>query len=153
MRYWLMKSEPTTFSIDDLASRPGQTEPWDGVRNYQARNYMRDGMQLGNRIFFYHSNCPTPGIVGLASIASTAYPDPSQFNSSSPNYDPTSRPGNPRWGMVDVRFNRKLKRILSLSELRQHADQLDGFALLERGNRLSIMPVEPAHWEYILGLE
>lgn len=153
MRCWLMKSEPTSFSIGDLASRPGQTEPWDGVRNYQARNYMKNAMHTGDRAFFYHSNCQNPGIVGLMSIASEAYPDPSQFNSSSPHYDPASLRGNPRWVMVDVRLNRRLKRILSLSELREHADQLDGFALLKRGNRLSIMPVEPGHWEYILGLE
>lgn len=153
MHYWLMKSEPTTFSIDDLASRPKQTEPWDGVRNYQARNFMRDRMHTGDRAFFYHSNCPVPGIVGLAIIASAAYPDASQFDPNSPHYDPTSLLDNPRWLTVDVCLDRRFKRILSLSELRQHANQLGGLALLQQGNRLSVLPVSPAHWEYILGLE
>ena len=153
MRYWLMKSEPTTFSVDDLATRPEQTEPWDGVRNYQARNFMRDQMHPGDRVFFYHSNCATPGIVGVAHISSAAYPDPSQFNPNSRYYDPASNEEKPKWVMVNVCLDRRLKRILSLPELRQHATQLDGLALLKRGSRLSIMPVEPAHWKYILGLE
>lgn len=153
MAYWLMKSEPETFSIDDLALRPNQTEPWDGVRNYQARNFMRDGMEIGDHVFFYHSNCAEPGIVGLARVASRAYPDPSQFNPGSPYYDPASSPEAPRWYLVDVRFERKLQRNITLNELRRHDDELKGLPLLAKGSRLSVMPVRPEHGDYILALE
>ena len=148
--HWLMKSEPDTFSIDDLASRG--REPWDGVRNYQARNFMRDGMRIGDGVFFYHSNCAEPGIVGLAEVVSDAYPDPSQFDPASKYFDPASTRGQPRWMLVDVKFVRKLKRTISLDELKGH-DALLAMPLLRKGNRLSVMPVDAAEWAYILDLE
>jgi predicted RNA-binding protein with PUA-like domain len=150
MHYWLMKTEPDAFSIDDLA-RVG-TEPWTGVRNYQARNAMRDGMAVGDGVLFYHSSCAEPGIVGIAQVASEAYPDPTQFDRRSPYHDPASRPEQPRWMLVDVRFVRKLARTITLAELRQQP-QLDGFALLQRGTRLSVLPVTKAQWMAILALE
>ncbi|ROH93331.1 EVE domain-containing protein [Stagnimonas aquatica] len=152
-RFWLMKSEPETFSIDDLKKRPKKTEPWDGVRNYQARNFMRDQMQVGDGVFFYHSNCEVPGIYGLAEIASTAYPDPTQFDPQHHHYDPGSKPEEPRWLLVDVRYQRHLKRPITLETLRQHEKQLQGLAVIARGNRLSVMPVRPEHWQAILALE
>lgn len=151
MAYWLMKSEPDVFGIDDL-ERKGR-EPWDGVRNYQARNFMRDEMQIGDGILFYHSNAKPPGIAGIARVASTAYPDPTQFDPNSKYYDADSKPDNPRWQLVDIAFERKLARYLSLDELKQHADALVDFPLLRKGNRLSVMPVAEAHWNYILQLE
>lgn len=154
MLYWLMKSEPDAFSIDDLRDRPKQTEAWDGIRNYQARNFMRDRMQPGDRAFFYHSNCDQPGIVGLMEIASTAYPDPTQFDPDSKYFDPKSTPEQPRWQLVDVRYERHTRRNISLKELKTHADgELAGMKLLAKGNRLSIMPVAEAHWQFILSLE
>ncbi len=153
MNHWLMKSEPDTFSIDDLATRPRKTEAWDGVRNYQARNFIRDGMKVGDRVFFYHSNCAEPGIAGLAKIVSTAYPDPTQFIKGHAHEDPTARPEEPRWFLVDVKFERKLKRVITLNELREHEAMLHGFQLIMRGNRLSVMPVRPEHFAYILSLE
>lgn len=153
MAYWLMKSEPEAFSIDDLARRPRQTEPWDGVRNYQVRNMMRDQMQPGDEAFFYHSNCEVPGIYGLMTIASRAYPDPTQFDPGHPHYDPGSKPEEPRWLLVEVRYQRKLRRALSLAELRTHERKLKGLQLLAPGNRLSVMPVRPEQWAYILALE
>ncbi|WP_119718963.1 EVE domain-containing protein [Cognatilysobacter tabacisoli] len=151
-RYWLMKSEPDTFSIDDLARV--RVEPWNGVRNYQARNFMRDGMQVGDGVLFYHSSTDVPGVVGTATIASTAYPDPTQFDPKSDYHDPKSRREEPRWLLVDVAFDRKLKRTVSLDELKQHADRLgEEFALIRRGNRLSILPVTAAQWKFILSLE
>lgn len=152
MRYWLMKSEPSEFSIDDLSRRPGQTEPWDGVRNYQARNMMRDEMKRGDGVLFYHSNCALPGIVGLAEIAREAYPDPTAFEPGHPHFDPKSRPESPTWLMVDVRFVRKFRRTIPLAELRAHPE-LQGLTLLRKGNRLSVMPVSPAHWQFLLSLE
>ena len=152
MNYWLMKTEPTAFSIDDLEHRPLQTEPWDGVRNYQARNMMRDGMKVGDEVFFYHSNCETPGIVGIAKIAREAYPDTTAFDPEHPHYDPGSDPSTPRWLMVDVQFVRKLSRTITLTELKDRPE-LEGLALIRRGNRLSVMPVSEAHWHFILGLE
>ena len=152
MKYWLMKSEPEEFSIDDLKSRPGKREPWDGVRNYQARNMMRDEMKKGDRIFFYHSNCQVPGIVGIAKVVKESYPDPTAFDPQDRHYDPKSDPDNPRWYLVDVGFVKKFKRTLSLAELREQEQALEGFALLRRGNRLSVMPVDEAHWQHILGL-
>lgn len=149
-RYWLMKSEPDEFSIDALARV--NSEPWSGVRNYQARNFMRDGMQIGDGILFYHSNCAEPGVVGLAEVASEAYPDPTQFDKRSDYHDPGSKPEEPRWLMVDVSFRRKLKRTISLVELKGR-EELEDFALVRRGNRLSVMPVTPAQWKFILGLE
>ena len=152
-QYWLMKTEPDTFSIDDLKARPKQTEPWDGVRNYQARNSMRDQMKVGDGVLFYHSSCEVPGIYGLAEIASAAYPDPSQFNPKSKYYDAGARPEEPRWYLVDVKYQRHLRRPLTLEELRQHEQQLQGMALLQRGSRLSVQPVRPEHWKHVLSLE
>ncbi len=154
MRYWLMKSEPDAFSIDDLKNAPGRKTHWDGVRNYQARNYMRDDMSKGDLVFFYHSNCEVPGIVGIAEITSkSAYPDHTAFDPKDHHFDPRSDPENPTWLMVDIRYKRKTRRVISLSELKQHDDRLQGFALIRRGNRLSVMPVEKEHWDFILGLE
>jgi len=152
MNYWLLKSEPDVFGIDDLERRPNQIEPWDGVRNYQARNMLRDQMQVGDLAFFYHSNCEVPGIVGIMEIARAGYPDPTQFDPESKYYDPASKPDNPRWYLVDVRFKRRLARTISLAELKDRPE-LAGFALTRRGNRLSVMPVGTAEWEFILGLE
>lgn len=148
MRYWLMKSEPDTFSIDDLARRPGQIEPWDGVRNYQARNMMRDEMKRGDLAFFYHSNCVPPGIVGIMSIHREGYPDDSAFDPDDPHYDPKSSPDKPRWFRVDVRFVRKFQRKVTLDELRSHAT-LRNMMVLRPGSRLSITPVTAAEWKYI----
>lgn len=150
-QYWLMKSEPDEFSIDDLA-RVG-TEPWTGVRNYQARNFMWKQMRVGDGVFFYHSNAAVPGIHGLARVVSTPYPDPTQFEPGSDYFDPKSRREEPRWWLVDVGFERKLARAISLDELRGHAGALDDFPLLRRGNRLSVLPVTAAQWKYILTLE
>ncbi|MGH8461710.1 MAG: EVE domain-containing protein [Stenotrophobium sp.] len=153
MAYWLMKSEPESFSIDTLAQRPDQTEAWDGVRNYQVRNMMRDQMKAGDLALFYHSSCDEPGIYGVMRIASNAYPDPTQFDPKHHHYDPASQPQEPRWLLVDVKFKRKLKRPVLLSELRAHEHQLKGLAILARGSRLSVVPVQKAHWDFILGLE
>lgn len=150
-RYWLMKSEPDAFSIDDL-ERVG-TEPWNGVRNYQARNNMRQ-MQVGDGVLFYHSSCDVPGIVGTATVASEAYPDPTQFDRKSDYFDPRSTREEPRWSLVDVAFERKFKRTIPLDEIRQHADALgEEFALIRRGSRLSVLPVTPAQWKLLRSLE
>ena len=148
MRYWLMKSEPSEVSIDDLAAAPKQTVAWFGVRNYQARNFMRDQMRLGDRAFFYHSSCPEPGIAGICEVTTAAYPDETQFDASGKYYDAKSTPENPRWLNVDVKLIRKT-RLVSLSELREHAALAD-MLVLRRGNRLSITPVDPAHWKFIV---
>ena len=148
--YWLMKSEPDAFSIDDLKRK--KQEAWDGVRNYQARNYIRDGMRVGDKVFFYHSNCAEPGIVGIATVATDAYPDPSQFDPKSKYFDPGSSRDNPRWLLVDVKFAKKLKRTITLKEL-QTDPALDGMVLVRKGSRLSVQPVDAGHWEHILGLE
>lgn len=153
MKYWLIKSEPDAFSIDDLKNAPGKKDHWDGVRNYQARNFMRDDMAKGDPVFFYHSNCKEPGIVGIAEVASGAYPDHTAFDSNTKYFDPKSDPDNPRWMMVDVRYKRKTRRLISLSEIKEHADRLEGFPLVRRGNRLSVMPVSKDHWDFILSLE
>ncbi|MAP12359.1 MAG: EVE domain-containing protein [Gammaproteobacteria bacterium] len=149
---WLMKSEPDEFGIDDLKACPKKTEPWDGVRNYQARNMMRDEMRKGDRIFFYHSNCAEPGIVGIAKVAREGYPDPTAFDPEDKHYDPKSDPDNPRWFLVDVKYVRKTKRAISLQELKLHPE-LEELALVRRGNRLSVMPVSDEHWDFILSLE
>jgi len=148
-QYWLMKSEPETFSIDDLKERPGGREPWDGVRNYQARNFMRDEMKIGDPVLFYHSNCNPPGIVGLAEIASEPYPDPTAFDRNSKYFDEKSDPGNPRWFLVDVKFVRKFGGIVSLADLKAD-DALSEMKVLQRGNRLSITPVEKREFERIM---
>jgi predicted RNA-binding protein with PUA-like domain len=151
-RYWLMKSEPDVFSIDDLA-RVG-TEPWTGVRNYQARNFMRDGMQVGDGVLFYHSNATPPGIAGTATVASAAYPDPTQFDPDSEYYDPKATREQPRWHLVDVAFERRLKRTVTLDEIRAQADALgEDFPLIRRGTRLSVLPVTAAQWRHLLSLE
>lgn len=150
MKYWLMKSEPDVFGIDDL-ERMGR-DRWEGVRNYQARNMMRDEMRLGDLAFLYHSNCDEPGVVGVMKIVQEGYPDPSAFDRNSKYYDPKSSPDAPRWYMVDVAFERRLRRTITLAQLKS-SDALDGFALVRRGNRLSVIPVEPLYWRYILSLE
>ncbi|MDN7945126.1 EVE domain-containing protein [Burkholderia multivorans] len=147
MQFWLMKSEPDEASIDDLAHAPQRTLPWTGVRNYQARNFMRDTMKIGDGVLFYHSSCPEPGIAGLAEVASTPYPDPTQFDPKSPYYDPKSSPESPRWLLVDVRFVKKTP-LVSLAALREH-DELGDMRVLARGNRLSITPVTRAEWKFI----
>lgn len=150
-RHWLMKSEPGDFSIDDL-HRVG-TEPWTGVRNYQARNFMRQ-MQVGDGVLFYHSNCEVPGIYGLAEVASAPYPDPTQFKRKSKYFDPKATPEQPRWDLVDVRYERHLARPLPLEEIRGHADALgEDFALVRKGSRLSVLPVTAAQWKLLLSLE
>ena len=145
-----MKSEPNAFSIDDL--KRAKTEHWDGVRNYQARNMLRDQMRQRDLAFFYHSNCEVPGIVGIMQIVRESYPDFTALDPQSPYYDPKSSDANPRWFMVDVRYQRKLKRIISLQELKTHPE-LQELALVRKGNRLSIMPVTEQQWDYILTLE
>ncbi len=152
MNYWLMKSEPDAFGITDLYNRPMHTEHWDGVRNYQARNMMRDDMKLGDLAFFYHSNCAEPGIVGIVEIAREGYPDFSAFDLNDKHYDPKSDPAHPRWIMVDVKHVRTLARTITLRELKEKPELAD-FPLVKRGNRLSIMPVSREQWELILALE
>lgn len=151
MNYWLMKSEPSEFGIDDLILRPNQTEPWDGVRNYQARNMLRDAMQLGDQVFFYHSNCEIPGIVGIAEIVKVGYPDDNAFDPNDKHYDPKSTPEKPIWYKVDVKFVQKFARTISLKELKAHP-ALQELALVRRGNRLSINPISPEQWAVILSL-
>ncbi len=151
MAYWLMKSEPNEYSIDDLEHDPKGWEHWDGVRNYQARNFMRE-MKVGDRVFFYHSNTEVPSIVGIAEVCREAYPDHTAFDPEDKHYDPKSDPDKPRWFMVDVRFLEKFPRTISLRELKEHAEVLGDFALLRKGNRLSVMPVSEAQWNTILGL-
>ena len=148
MRYWLMRSEPSDVSIDDLAGFPNQTVDWYGIRNYQARNFMRDEMRVGDGVLFYHSSCAEPGIAGLAEVHSTSYPDPTQFDRKSPYYDPKSIPENPRWLLVDVQAKAKT-RLVGLPELREHPE-LSDMIILRRGNRLSITPVTTAEWKFIV---
>jgi predicted RNA-binding protein with PUA-like domain len=148
MRFWLMKSEPDEFSIDDLAAAPRQTTAWIGVRNYQARNFMRDDMRVGDRAFFYHSSCPAPGIAGVVEICAAAHPDASQFDGASPYFDAKSTREAPRWVCVDVRLREK-SRLVGLAELRT-APGLADMVILRRGNRLSITPVTAAEWKVVL---
>ena len=149
MAFWLMKSEPEECSIDDALAAPGATVPWTGVRNYQARNFMRDAMQIGDGVLFYHSSCAEPGIVGLARVASEIYPDPTQFDPASPYFDPKSSPAQPRWLLRDVQALKKT-RLIGLPELRA-TPELDEMGVLQRGSRLSITPVSEAHWRIITG--
>ncbi len=151
MRYWLIKSEPDVFGFDDLKKAPHQTTPWEGVRNYQARNFMRDDMKKGDLAFFYHSNATPPGIAGIAKVVSAPYPDPSQFNPKSEYCDSNSKPDNPRWILVDFQYVKPLKRFLTLDELKQQPALAD-MMVLRKGNRLSITPVEKVHWDYIMDL-
>lgn len=152
MKYWLMKSEPDAFSIDDLRRAKGKKDHWDGVRNYQARNMMRDDMKKGDMAFFYHSNCQEPGIAGIMKVVREGYPDHTAFDRRSKYHDPKSDPGNPRWFMVDVQFVRKLSRVITLAELKEQP-KLEDMPLVRRGNRLSIMPVSKKQWDIILGME
>ena len=154
MRYWLMKTEPSTFGVQHLAAAPGRTSAWDGVRNYQARNMLRDEMQRGDQAFMYYSSCEVPGIVAIMQIVKSGYPDPTAFDRKNHHYDPGSDPAKPRWFMVDVQLKRRLARTITLEELRAHAGkELKGMQLLRAGNRLSVTPVEAAHWKFILSLE
>jgi len=148
MNYWLMKSEPDAFSFEDLKSRPNQTEPWDGVRNYQARNFMRDEMKVGDQVLFYHSNTKPPGVVGIAEVASKPYPDPTAFDRKSKYYDAKSDPENPRWMLVDVKFKQDLKRQIPLDEMKS-MPELSDMRVLQRGNRLSITPVTKAEFQAV----
>lgn len=152
MNYWLMKSEPDVFGINDLYNKPNQTEHWDGVRNYQARNMMRDAMKLGDQVFFYHSNCEQPGIAGIMEVAKEGYPDFTAFDPDDIHFDPKSDPARPSWMMVDVKYVRTLSRTITLKELKLQPELAD-MTLLRRGNRLSIMPVSKKEWHYILSLE
>ncbi|MCB9638075.1 MAG: EVE domain-containing protein [Myxococcales bacterium] len=150
-RYWLMKSEPDAFSFDDLRSRPKATSPWDGVRNYQARNFMRDQMQVGDRVLFYHSNANPPGVAGVAEIVSSSYPDPTQFDPKSKYFDPKSSEESPRWFLVDVRALKELPCFVPLAELRKESALVD-MLLLQRGSRLSITPITESHYRHIVGM-
>ena len=150
MRYWLMKSEPSDVSIDDLAAMPNQTVAWYGVRNYQARNFMRDQMKVGDKVLFYHSNCEEPGIAGLAEVSALAYPDETQFDPKNKYFDPKATRETPRWMNVDVKLAKKT-RLVSIKELRSHPE-LANMRILQKGNRLSITPVDPKEYNFILGL-
>ncbi|MFN9123827.1 MAG: EVE domain-containing protein [bacterium] len=150
MRHWLMKSEPDVFGIDHLAKESGRTAAWWGVRNYQARNFMRDDMSVGDLAFFYHSSCAEPGIAGIMKVAKKAYPDITQFDPASEYHDPKSTPETPRWMNVDMKLVKKT-RLVPLAELRAHPE-LASLRILQRGNRLSITPIEPAEWAFIAGL-
>jgi predicted RNA-binding protein with PUA-like domain len=150
MNYWLMKSEPSEVSVDDALAAPDATVAWTGVRNYQARNFMRDAMRVGDGVLFYHSSCAEPGIVGVARVASAPYPDPTQFDPKSPYYDPASKRDAPRWQLVNVQVLRKIPTI-TLPQLRAKPELAD-MLVLKKGNRLSITPVEPTHWKAILAL-
>lgn len=148
MQYWLLKSEPEAFSIDDLKQLPKKTDHWDGIRNYQARNMMRDQMKKGDLAFFYHSNCTPPGIVGVVEIVREAYPDHTAFDPDSKYHDPKSDPENPRWMMVDVKFKKAFKQMITLEELRKN-NKLEDMLILRKGNRLSITPVTERQWKII----
>jgi predicted RNA-binding protein with PUA-like domain len=154
MNYWLMKTEPSTFGIEHLAKKPKKTAMWDGVRNYQARNMLRDDFRKGDQAFMYHSSTDEVGIAGIMQVVRAAYPDPTQFDKKNDHYDPASKREEPRWFVVDMQLNRRFKRVITLDELRKHETrELDGMLLLKRGNRLSITPVSDAHWQFILSLE
>jgi predicted RNA-binding protein with PUA-like domain len=153
MNHWLIKSEPSSFGIEHLAKARDATTPWNGVRNYQARNFLRE-MKVGDQAFFYHSSCEVPAVVGIVEITREAYPDPSAFDPKDDHYDPDSDRAKPRWYVVDVRLVRRLQRMITLEELRPHARaKLSDFELLKRGSRLSVMPVSARSWSFILSLE
>ena len=150
-QYWLVKSEPDAFSFDDLLAAPKRTTMWDGVRNYQARNFMRDGMRVGDGVLFYHSNTKPPGVAGIAEVASEAYPDPTQFDPKDKHFDPKSKPEDPRWCLVDIRARKPCKRFVDLATLRG-SKALQGMAILQKGNRLSVTPVTASEWRAVLRL-
>lgn len=153
VKYWLFKSEPGEFSVDDLAAMRGKKEHWDGVRNYQARNFMRDEMRNGDLAFFYHSSCKQPGIVGIVEVCREAYPDHTAFDPNDKHFDEKSDPDQPRWCMVDIKLLRKFAKPISLTDLKSYGNRsLKDFTLLRRGNRLSIMPVTRKHWDFITRL-
>lgn len=152
MNYWLMKSEPDVFGIEHLKALPNKTDHWDGVRNYQARNMMRDEMKKGDKVFFYHSNCKPPAIVGIMEVVKEGYVDHTAFDPDQKYHDPKSNPDNPRWYMVDVKHVRDLKREIPLDELKQYPE-LSDMKLVQKGNRLSIMPVTKDEWDFILSIE
>jgi predicted RNA-binding protein with PUA-like domain len=154
MEHWLLKTEPATFGIEDLEAAPRRTTSWEGVRNYQARNFIRDRMQRRDEAFLYHSSCAEPGIVAILSVVSAPYPDPTAFDRRDAHYDPDSTAKAPRWFTVDLQLKRRLRRVITLTELRSHADtRLAGMTLLRAGNRLSVMPIEDSHWRFILSIE
>ena len=154
MAHWLLKTEPETFGIEHLAARPKRRATWDGVRNYQARNFLRDGVRRGDLAFLYHSSCAVPGLVGIVQVVRAAHPDVTAFDRRNDHYDPASDPAAPRWYAIDVQLQRRFKRVITLEELRARADgKLRGMTLLQRGSRLSVMPVDDAHWRFILSLE
>jgi predicted RNA-binding protein with PUA-like domain len=153
MNHWLVKSEPDVFSVDDLAACPDQTRWWKHVRNYQARNFMRDDMRVGDKVFFYHSNTEVPGIVGVAEVAREAYPDPDAFDPRAKYFDAKSDPENPRWFLVDIRLLGKLDDVIALKTIKAHAEALGDLPLLRRGNRLSVMPLSGEQWDYIMSLQ
>jgi predicted RNA-binding protein with PUA-like domain len=153
MNYWLLKTEPASFSIEHLARAPGRRTTWDGVRNYQARNLLRDALKRGDEAFLYHSSCEVPGIVGIVRVVREGYPDPTAFDPRDHHFDPASDPRAPRWYMVDVKFVRRFARVVTLEELRQHSGgALRDLQLLKRGNRLSVLPVSAKSWKFILSL-
>jgi predicted RNA-binding protein with PUA-like domain len=154
MQHWLLKTEPSTFGVDDLAAAARKTTNWDGIRNYQARNFIRDRISKGDEAFLYHSSCELPGIVAIVRVVRAAYPDPSAFNRRDPHYDAASSKQAPRWFAFEIQLKRRLKRVIALSELQTHAHhQLASMMILRGGNRLSVTPVEDAHWQFILSLE
>jgi predicted RNA-binding protein with PUA-like domain len=154
MNYWLLKTEPSVFSIDDLDAAPRKTTAWEGVRNYQARNMLRDDMRKGDLAFLYHSSCPEPGVAGIVRIVRAGYADPSAWNPRSEYYDAKSPENKPLWYTVDVKLVRRMKHFIALASLREHeSGKLDGLLLLRKGNRLSVTPVDAAHWKLILTLE
>ncbi len=151
MNYWLMKSEPDEYSIDDLRTAPNQTEMWHGIRNYQARNFIRDDLRIGDLIFYYHSSCKVPGVVGIAEVTSEAYPDPTQFNPESAFYDPKSTQETPRWMSIDIRFVEKLKQVIPLTLIKSQPHLADMY-LVSKGSRLSVQPVSDEQWQAVLRL-
>jgi predicted RNA-binding protein with PUA-like domain len=153
MNHWLLKTEPTTFGIDHLEAAPRKTTGWDGVRNYQARNFIRQ-MKNADEAFLYHSSCAVPGVVAIVTVVKAAYPDATAFKRGDPHYDPDSDPEKPRWFSMDIKLKRRLKRIITLEELKAHANtELSGMILLRAGNRLSVSPVQDEHWRFVLSLE
>ncbi len=154
MAHWLLKTEPDTFGIDHLAGAPRRTATWDGVRNYQARNFLRDQLQRGEQAFLYHSSCAVPGIAGIVTVTRAAFPDPTAFDRKNEHFDAGSNPAAPRWYAINVQLTRRCRRIITLDELRAHDEgKLRGLTLLQRGNRLSVQAVSDAHWQFILSLE